>query len=67
MNKNARKRKVTYQKKITMAIKKYKKDNYTAKELYTYVQVDLLHSYLLALPATIHHNNKNRTLKAREN
>ncbi|SHF53583.1 hypothetical protein SAMN05444344_0380 [Tenacibaculum mesophilum] len=50
-----------------MAIKKYKKDNYTAKELYTYVQVDLLHSYLLALPATIHHNNKNRTLKAREN
>ncbi|MDP2542697.1 hypothetical protein CSC81_04605 [Tenacibaculum discolor] len=58
---NARKRKATYQKKITTAIKKYEKGNYTAKQLYTYVQTNLPHSYLSVLPTMITHKHQNRT------
>lgn len=59
MQKNARKRKTEHQKKITTAIKKYEKGSYTAKQLYYYVETNLPHSFLVALPTIVTGNRPN--------
>ena len=50
---NARKRKLSAQKKLTSAIHKYESGKYTYDQLYNYVQDHLPHEFLVALPSLI--------------
>ncbi|ALU75271.1 hypothetical protein AUW17_08350 [Tenacibaculum dicentrarchi] len=58
-NSSARKRKLSTQKKLTRAISKYDLGQFTYKQLFSYVQDNLPHDYLILLPALIKTENTN--------
>ncbi|PKH52438.1 hypothetical protein CXF68_17835 [Tenacibaculum sp. Bg11-29] len=56
---NARKRRLSAQKKLTRAISKYELGTYNQEQLFNYVQDNLPHEYLLLLPNLIKNQNTN--------
>ncbi|MCF2875408.1 MULTISPECIES: hypothetical protein [unclassified Tenacibaculum] len=57
--KKEEKRRISIQQKLTKAINKYESGKYTHEQLYSYVQDNLPHEYLLSLPNLINKNNQN--------
>ncbi|WP_028889398.1 hypothetical protein [Tenacibaculum ovolyticum] len=57
---NIRKRRLSSQKKLTNAIKKYELGKFSYKQLFNYVKDNLPHEYLISLPNLI--NNQNTIL-----
>ncbi|WP_299135228.1 hypothetical protein [uncultured Tenacibaculum sp.] len=60
VNASARKRNLTAQKKLTNAINKYELGKYNYSQLFSYVQDNLPHEYLLSLPSLINKNSINQ-------
>ncbi|MFD0992357.1 hypothetical protein [Tenacibaculum geojense] len=56
---NNRKRRLSYQQKLTNAIKKFENGAYTKKQLYDYVQFNLPQDYLLQLTSIIEYQHIN--------
>lgn len=56
---NTRKRKLTAQKKLTNAIKKFEGGKYNYQQLYNYIQDNLPNDYLVALPSLLKNQNIN--------
>ncbi len=56
---NTRKRKLTAQKKLTNAIKKFEGGKYNYQQLYNYIQDNLPNDYLVSLPSLLKNQNTN--------
>ena len=52
-DKNARRRKLSAQEKLTKAVRKYKEGIYNVAQLYSYVQTNLPNDYLVSLPTLL--------------